>query len=425
MAFEIPVAGKVQATQNPGGLFVISERLPYLKSLSLGFAFRLGSRDDPAEQKGTAHLIEHMIFKGTNRLNARAINILAESLGAELNAFTDKEATCFYGRAPVEKLPEVANLLVEILSEPAFLETDLTKEKGVVNEEIRSSEEDPESCVVNLLLQALYGDTPLGRPVVGTVDSVAQITGQHLRHFYRQHYGTNCAVAVVVGAVEHQRVVDLLAGLNQNSCQTPIREREQLMPQQILVRTRRELSQVYVCLAYPAFSSADPRRYALSVLNTALGGGVSSRLFQRLREEEGLVYSIGSFVELYEDSGLLGIYFVAEAKKLTRCIAVLKEEIARLREEKVTQEEFERALTMTRSALILGSESSINRMMRLARSYLVFNRVTPLEEAIEVYNRLNRDEVAQLVEEILKEDSYYAGVVGPGEKKEIAQVLRE
>ncbi len=425
MAVEFSGTGEIQATRVPGGLLVISERLPYLKSVSLGFAFRRGSRDDPPGQEGTAHLIEHMIFKGTERMDARTINVAAESCGAELNAFTDKEATCFYARAPVDKLPEVAGLLVEILGQPAFVEAELQKEKEVVTEEIRSNEEDPESCALNLLLSALYGTSPLGKPVVGTLNSVDRINRQQLHNFYHQNYGANCAVAVAVGAVEHQEVVNYLAGLNRKDCSTTVRTPASLMPPQILIRTRRELSQVFVCLAKPAFSYADPRRYALSVLNTALGGGVSSRLFQRLREEEGLVYSIGSFVELYEDSGLLGIYFVAEKRKLRRCIAALKDELARLRQEKITPEEFARSLTMTRSALILGGESSINRMMRIARSYLLLGKVTTLEETIDAYNQLKQEEVAQLVDEILTDDRFFAGVVGPVQEQEIRPLLTQ
>lgn len=412
----------IRATRLPGGLFVVSERLPYLKSMSLGFAFRLGSRDDPKGEEGTAHLIEHMIFKGTERMDARAINIAAESCGAELNAFTDKEATLFYGRCPADQVGEVARLLVEILDAPAFFETELKKEKGVVAEEIRSGEEDPETCVSNLLFRALYGDGPLGSPVVGTLDSIARISGEGLKGFYQTRYGGGCAVAV--GDVEHQLVVELMRALDRRCVRAPGRERSPVMPPGIRVQNRRELSQVYVCLARPTFSYADPRRYALSVLNTALGGGVSSRLFQRLREEEGLVYSIGSFVELYEDSGLLGVYFVAEARKLERCVAVLNEEFVRLRREKLSKEEFSRAVTMSRSALVLGSESSISRMMRLARGYLLMERVITLEEAIQAYTRLQAEEVAQLVDEVFKGDGYYAGVVGPVDEREVERVLK-
>ncbi len=369
------------------------------------------------------HLIEHMIFKGTEEMDARTINIAAESRGAELNAFTDKEATCFYARFPVENLADVTALLMEILRAPAFRKSELEKEKQVVMEEIYSGEEDPESCVANLLMQAAYGDAPLGKTVVGTVESIRRMSEHELGGFYQRHYGAGSAVAVAVGDVEHQLLVEMLKPLDEKGGTRPVRGRSLFRAPGFLTKTRRELSQVYVCLARPAFAYTDPRRYALSVLNTALGGGVSSRLFQRLREAEGLVYSIGSFAELYEDSGLLGIYFVAEHSKLARCMAVLREEVGRLRQEGITEEEFKRAVTMTKSGLVLGSESSISRMMRLARGYLVASRVITLEEILERYNRLELDEVTQLVGTLLGDDSYYAGVVGPVAEAEVRKIL--
>ncbi len=423
MAAEPNPGSEIQATRLPGGLFVISERLRYLKSASLGVAFHLGSRDDPPGQEGMTHLIEHMIFKGTEEMDARAINIASESRGAELNAFTDKEATCFYARFPGENMADVTGLLTEILRAPAFRNPELEKEKQVVMEEIYSGEEDPESCMINLLMQAVYGTAPLGKTVLGTAESINRINENNLGGFYQGRYGAGCAVAVAVGDLEHQKVVDMVRVLDAKVGMRPVRESAQFRSPGFLTRTRRELSQVYVCLARPAFAYTDPRRYALAVLNTALGGGVSSRLFQRLRETEGLVYSIGSFVELYEDSGLLGIYFIAEHRKLARCIAVLREEIERLRREGITEEEFKRAVTMIRSGLVLGSESSIGQMMRLARGYLIAGRVVTLEEILARYDRLELAEVTQLVGELLGEDSYYAGVVGPVGEKEVGEIL--
>jgi len=369
------------------------------------------------------HLIEHMIFKGTEEMDARAINIASESRGAELNAFTDKEATCFYARFPGENMADVTGLLTEILRAPAFRNPELEKEKQVVMEEIYSGEEDPESCMINLLMQAVYGTAPLGKTVLGTAESINRINENNLGGFYQGRYGAGCAVAVAVGDLEHQKVVDMVRVLDAKVGMRPVRESAQFRSPGFLTRTRRELSQVYVCLARPAFAYTDPRRYALAVLNTALGGGVSSRLFQRLRETEGLVYSIGSFVELYEDSGLLGIYFITEHRKLARCIAVLREEIERLRREGITEEEFKRAVTMIRSGLVLGSESSIGQMMRLARGYLIAGRVVTLEEILARYDRLELAEVTQLVGELLGEDSYYAGVVGPVGEKEVGEIL--
>ncbi len=366
-------------------------------------------------------MIEHMIFKGTERLDAKAINITAESCGAELNAFTDKETTCFYARFPSDQKRVVITLLSEILAAPAFREEELKKEKEVVAEEIRSNEEDPETLAVNLLFQAVYGDAPMGRPVLGNGDSLLRINRELLRHFYHTHYSSADRVVVGVGDIEHEELHQLLM---EGEPPAPVRQPSGVsslpsLSPKVLFRTRRELSQVYVCLARLAFPYSDPRRYALMVLNTALGGGVSSRLFHRLREDEGLVYSIGSFVEMYQDSGLLGIYFVAESSKFKKCLTVLREELKRLRQEHLSNEEFNRALTMTKSAIVLGAESSINRMLRLARSYLFLKKVMSVEETIAGYERVTQEEITSLITELIPDDQFYAGIVGPVKENEV------
>lgn len=420
---------RIQTTSERGGLLFITEKLPYIKSVALGFAYSMGSRDDPNGYEGTAHLIEHMIFKGTERLDAKTINILAESCGAELNGFTDKESTCFYARFPSEQKKSVIGLVGEILSAPAFREQELQKEKGVVAEEIRSNEEDPESVAVNLLFQAVYGENSMGKPTLGTMESITRLERTFLTDFYHKYYTSPNMVVVGVGDIEDEELNGLLPlcfappGSPVEAKPEGKYKRSAVMPPQVIVQTRQEISQSYVCLARLAFPYADPRRYALSVLNTILGGGVSSRLFQRLREDEGLVYSIGSFVELYQDSGLLGVYFVAESSKLNRCVAVLKDELSRLRKQQISPEEFNRALTMTRSAIVLSAESSINRMLRLARSYLSLKKVVSVDETVALYNKVSRDEVVALVDELLRDDRFYAGVVGPIKENEVKNLL--
>ncbi|MEO0085651.1 MAG: pitrilysin family protein [candidate division WOR-3 bacterium] len=411
----------VRTTALGGGLVVLSERLEHIRSVALGIDFRLGSRDDPAGKSGTAHLIEHMVFKGTKEMNAQAINIAAETHGAELNAFTDREATCFYGRFPGDRRRPVTALLAGIVSGPEFNQSELEKERQVVTDEIRTADEDPDSAAVNLLLKAVYGDAPLGRPVAGTVDSVAQISRADLRSFYDSFYGAGCCVVAAVGDVDHDELVELATThLDRPArCATSRQPAEYTSPR-ALVQTRADLTQTYVCLARPAFPYGDARRYALSVLNTVLGGGVSSRLFQRLREDEALVYSVSSFTELFADSGLLGIYFVADCRKLDRCLAVLKEELSRLLRERIAPDEFERALNMTRSSVLLSLESPTNRMMRLARTWLLLGRVISVDETLAGFDRLTRNEVSDLIEELLAPDGYHVGAVGPGGEAALA-----
>lgn len=425
MAVELTKGSEIQATRLPGGLFVITETLSYLHSVTLGFGYRVGSRDDPLGGEGIAHLIEHMIFKGTEELDARRINIIAETHGAELNGFTDKEGTCFYARFPSDQTDTIVDLMGKILSTPAFAETELSKEKEVVSEEIRASDEDPESCAFNLLLRVLFGDTPLGRPGIGTLDSIVQIGRTDLLEFYKTYYSADAGVVVGVGDINHNQLLEKLAGFEGRKGIPPQRQGSIFRNPGVLTRTRPDISQVHLCLGVPTFAHTDPRRYALSVLNTALGGGVSSRLFQRLREEEGLVYAVGSFAELFQDAGFLCIYLSAERQKLPRCVEVLKEEISRFKKDRINREEFGRAMTMTRSAILLGMETPLNRMLRLSRGYLILGRVQTGEEIISALNQVTLEEVNGLIDEVLNGAHFYASAVGPVEQPEIQQLIFE
>jgi predicted Zn-dependent peptidase len=415
----------IRTTVLPSGLVVISERLPHVRSVALGVSFLTGGRDDPPGKGGIAHMIEHMVFRGTPDKDVIAINIAAESHGAELNAFTDKETTCFYGRFPGDQFGPVTALMAETVSGPAFRAEELVKEKEVVSEEIRTSQEDPDSLAMNLLFRALYGEHEMGRPIIGTLDSVTGLSDTDLRGFYASSYGPACGVAVAVGDVEHERLAAALASLldGREACRPSKRTTAAGQPPQVLAETKKELSQVYVCLAKPALVYADPRRHALAVMNMALGGGVSSRLFQRLREQEALVYSVGSFAEQYSDSGLLGVYLVTDHRKLARCMAVLREELARLRRDRLSDEEFERARNMTKSSVLLALESPSARMMRLGRAWQLLGRVVSVDETVEAYNRLTRPDVEQLLDELLVGDFGYCGAVGPLSEDVVRQTL--
>jgi predicted Zn-dependent peptidase len=418
-------ASSIQTTVLPGGLVVITEKLPYVRSVALGVSFLVGGRDDPEPMSGLAHMIEHMVFRGTEQKDAIAINIAAESLGAELNALTEKESTCFYARFPSDQTRPVLELLSEIVSGPAFRETDLAKEKEVISEEVRSSQEDPETRSANLMYEAVYGSQPMGTPIAGTLESVSGVSRQGISEFHRRFYGPGCAVAVGVGDVEHRSLVDGLAALlaGREDCRPPERRKSETHEGSVLVETRHELSQAYVWLAKPGLVYTDPRRYALSVLNTAFGGGVSSRLFQRLREQEGLVYSVGSLAEMYSDSGLLDIVFVTDARKLERCLAVIREELNRLVRDRLSEAEFERARNMTKSSVLLALESPSARMMRLARTWQLAGRVLTVDETVEAYNRLTRSDVEQLIDELPGAGFGHAGVVGPLPGPEVRRLV--
>lgn len=415
----------------PGGLAVLTEPLPWVRSVALGLQLSVGGRADPEGAAGTCHFIEHMVFKGTAERDAVAINAAAESHGAELNAFTDKETTCFYGRFPGDQRGAMTALLSEIVTGPGFREEEIGREREVIAEEIRSADEDPDSRCAALLFRAIWGDTAMGRPIAGTLESVAGLTRPGLVDFFSRQFRAPRCVAVAVGDVDHDELKDALSSLfaaSDSSVRSTIDNRTSQIPsaprpQCVLSETRRELSQAYVCLGLQAFDRADPRRYALGVLNTALGGGVSSRLFQRLREREALVYSVSSFTELFSDSGLLGIYFVTDARKLARCVAVLREELARARSGGFTAEEFERARTMTRSSVLLAMESTAARMLRLARTWQNLGRVLTVDETLAGFDRLSLDDINRLLAELLAGERFWGGAVGPASESEFASAL--
>ncbi|UCG43855.1 MAG: insulinase family protein [candidate division WOR-3 bacterium] len=416
----------IEETALPGGLLLITERLPYVRSVALGLTYHLGGRDDPVGKEGAAHLVEHMIFQGNDERNAKAISIAAESLGADLNAFTDKEMTCFYGRFPSDEQVKVTKLLGDILAAPGFGEPELAKEKRVIGEEIRTINEDPDATASSLMFRAHYGEHPMGSQVIGTQTSVAGIDRQWLKRFYDERYHAGTGVAVAVGDVRPEEIADALGqALADRAGSGPGPQRSDSQPNAgaVLSEKRNELSQVYVCLCWAAFRYSDERRHALSVLNTAFGGGVSSRLFQRLREDEGLVYSVSSFVELFQDSGLLGVYFVTDRRKLERCLETLGTEINRLRTGWLQKEEFERARSMTKSSVLLGLEGPTARMMRMARTHHMLGRLVTVDETLAAYNRLDLDGTNALVEEIFDRQKPTLGAVGPIGAEEAAGVV--
>jgi predicted Zn-dependent peptidase len=418
----------VRTTILPGGLVVITERLPWVRSVALGLQFSVGGRHDPDAAAGTCHMIEHMVFKGTAELDAIAINVTAESHGAELNAFTDKESTCFYGRFPGDQRRAMTALLIDIVSAPAFREAEIDREREVIGEEIRTGNEDPDSRCASLLFEAFYNGQPMGRQIAGTLESVAGLTRSGLLEFYAGRFSPDRCVAAAVGDVDHDELVAALRTLDARpATQLATAEagvpRHAAPPARIMSETRRDLSQAYVCLGIPAFDYADPRRYALAVLNTALGGGVSSRLFQRLREREALVYSVSSFTDLFSDSGLLGFYFVTDARKLGRCAAALNEELDRAHDRGFTAEEFERARNMTKSSVLLAMESPSTRMLRLARTWQNLGRVLTVDETLAGFSRLGLDDVNRLVGNLLGHDGFMGGAVGPASAEEFTALL--
>jgi predicted Zn-dependent peptidase len=412
------------------GVRVISEPFAGFHSVALGVIFNLGSRDEAAKEQGLTHLTEHMLFKGTRTKTARDISRTIEAIGGFINGFTNKEMTGIFVRFLGEHFELVSRLVLDMVNESKFAPEDLVKEQEVIFEEIKSGQEDPDDEVSDLLFQAAYGAHPLAFCVSGERETVGAITDSRLRRYFAESYQRNRAVVVASGEVEHARLEAQLADRmnlgdtpNEGPEMTHARAKPDPLPPGIRVHERHEISQVFVCLAKPCIPYPDYRRHALGVVNAAFGGAASSRLFQRLREEEGLVYSVSSFNELFSDTGLFGVYLVTDRKKLEKALAAVKQEWNQLVRGNLEQEELTIARNFSKGTMMLSLENLSSRMMRMAHSRLMLGRVVPIEEKLARLDALTRDDTARVLESIGPLDDCYVSAVGPVTEAELKKML--
>jgi predicted Zn-dependent peptidase len=429
------------------GVRVISEPFAGFHSVALGVILNIGSRDEDVKEQGLTHLVEHMLFKGTRTKTARDISRTIEAIGGFINGFTNKEMTGIFVRFLGEHFELVSQLVLDMVNESKFAPEDLVKEQEVIFEEIKSGQEDPDDEVSDLLFQAAYGAHPLAFSVSGERETVAAITDSRLRSYFAERYQRNRAVVVASGDVEHAQLEAQLADrMNLSDAQgcrgqgtgvrglgTPNSEPRSPIPEPrtpptplppgIRVHERHEISQVFVCLAKPCIPYPDSRRHALGIVNAAFGGAASSRLFQRLREEEGLVYSVCSFNELFSDAGLFGVYLVTDRKKLDKALAAVKQEWNQLVRGNLEQEELTTARNFSKGTIMLSLENLSSRMMRMAHSRLLLDRVVPIEEKLARLDALTRDDTARVLESIGPLDDCYVSAVGPVTEAELRKML--
>lgn len=401
----------------PSGIVVLSEALPHRASIAVGVWVRHGARDEPAEWLGISHFIEHMTFKGTERRDARALAQSLESLGGSLDAFTAREQTCYYARSLAEHLPETLDVLGDLVSHPRFADDDISREKDVVREEISSCEDDPEDKANELLVHRVWGGHGLGMPILGTVDTVTAFDRATLGAFFSRRYRAHDLVVSAAGALEHDRVVDLcqrhfappagedLAGNGTPPDAAPAVHHE----------VRDELLQTYLALGTRGLPWQDPGRHPLAVLNTLLGGGMSSRLFQRVREEAGLAYSIYSAADFHRDAGLLSIHLGVAPERARDALALVREELRRLCDEGPSEAEVSAAKGQLRGHLVLGQESVSSRMSHLAHEELYAGDFAPLAEQVARVMAVTREQVAALARRYLAPERFTLVAVGPAD----------
>jgi len=417
--------GAVRRTVLPGGLRVITESLPAVRSAAFGIWAGVGSRDEDPQHAGATHYLEHLLFKGTRNRTALDISAAMDAVGGELNAFTAKEYTCYYARTLDQDLPLAIDVLSDMVTSSLIAARDVDAERGVILEEIAMNEDDPADLVHEAFAAQMFGDTPLGRPILGTVDSINSISRDRIAEHYRARYTPDSLVIAAAGNLDHDQLVELTA-----SAFGPVLESSRLAGPSAPAPPRlgtteaglghgtgvrlvsRPVEQANVVLGCAGLSRTDERRFALGVLNAALGGGMSSRLFQEVREKRGLAYSVYSFSAQHADCGQWGIYAGCLPAKTEEVLAICQEEIARVIASGLTDEELDRGKGQLRGSIVLGLEDPSSRMSRLGKSELVYPRLEPVDEILAEIDSVSHDDVREIADAILGQPKALA-VVGP------------
>jgi predicted Zn-dependent peptidase len=408
-------------SQLPGGLRVVTETVPGVRSVSLGIWIGVGSRDETPEQAGAAHYLEHLLFKGTGTRTAADIAEEIDAVGGELNAFTAKEHTCYYAHVLDSDLPLAVDVLAGVVTDALLDPADVELERGVVLEEIAMRDDDPEDLLGELFDAVLFGDHPLGLPVIGSEDSIRAMRRETLYDFWRGEYTTPRMVVAAAGNLTHDPVVDLVgAALTGAAARAgaagPVPPREGAVapqrPRERLVLRGEDTEQAHLMVGVPALTRHDPRRPALAVLNTALGGGPSSRLFQQVREQRGLAYSVYSALSTYADAGSLAVYAGCAPERLDEVATVIRGVLAEVAAGGLTAAEIARAQGSLRGGLVLGLEDTPSRMNRLGSSELDHGRQRSVGESLERIAAVAPEDVAELAAELLATPPTTA-VVGP------------
>jgi predicted Zn-dependent peptidase len=406
--------GTYRKTVLPSGLTVLTERMSERRSIAFGLFVRNGARDEPIEQLGISHFLEHMMFKGTARRDARAIALSLESLGGHLDAFTAREQVCYYARVLGEHLPEVVDVVADIVCHSRFDQKDVEREKSVVHEEILAYEDSPEEKVNDVLAAQSWGAHPLGRPILGTVETVGAFTREHLIAYHARRYRADQIVVAATGGLEHEHVVELTAA----SLEPPAGEPMPLSEPPAGVTPRvvhevQELQQLYLGLASRGVPDQHPDRYPLVVLNALFGAGMSSRLFQSVREEAGLAYSVYSALEFYRDAGSLLIHMGVSPERGREALARTRDELRKIAAEGPDGDEIESARGQIRGSILLDHESVSSRMFHLAGEEILRGTFTTTDELVERISQVSDDQVRDVARRYLEPGRWTLTALGP------------
>jgi predicted Zn-dependent peptidase len=410
----------VRRTVLPSGLRIVTEEVPSVRSAAIGIWVNVGSRDETPAVAGASHFLEHLLFKGTTRRTALEISATIEAVGGEMNAFTSKEYTCFYARVIDTDLPMAIDVVSDLITSSIVSALDVDAERKVVLEEIAMRDDDPSDLVHDLYAETYYGDTTLGRPILGTVKSIKEMSRSSVFNYYKKKYLPQDLVVAVAGNIKHKRVVAMVEealsrdnfldvkGAPQIRPNTPVKTK----PMHSVGLLTRKTEQAHMFYGMEGVARSDDRRFAMGVLASALGGGMSSRLFQEIREKRGLAYSVYAYAQQFAGSGQIGFYAGCNPTKAIEVVEIIREVLADVAENGMSHEEIERAKGAVRGSLVLSQEDSASRMSRIGKNEIVYGQVMGFDDILKAIARVNPTDVREIASEYLTKSPTLA-LVGP------------
>ena len=400
------------------GLTIIGERLPHFRSISVGVWISAGSQYETREENGLSHFLEHMLFKGTEKRNARQIAEAMDAVGGQLNAFTGKDCTCFYAKVIDEHTELALDVLSDIVLHSAFDPNELEKEKGVVLEEISMVEDEPEDLVGELIMRAQFGDQPLAWPILGPAENIRSFTREIVAGYHKRMYRPECSVLAVTGNYDWDKLTEMAERffgeweMGDGSCPECVTEEAPAT----LIRREKDIEQLHISLSFPGCKIGDPDVYPISIFSSILGGAMSSRLFQRIREERGMAYSVYSYPSFFTGTGALSIYAGTSEGHAPTVVQLIKEEIDDLVQNGITEEEFQQTREQIKGSHVLSMESSSSRMNSIGRRMLLMGNTQTEDQMLEKLNAITHEQVNEAVRKVLS-GPCAAALVGKGAKK--------
>ena len=414
----------VDKTVLDNGIRILTHKMPHIRSVSMGVWVNVGARDETPDQSGLSHFIEHMIFKGTRKRSAFQIAKEFDAIGGHTNAFTTMENTCYHAKVMDTHTETMVDILSDIFLNSIFSPQEIERERPVILQEIGMVEDSPDEYVHVLSGRNFWGDHALGRSILGKPENIAHFDSDAMKTFFQQLYQPDHIVVSVAGNIDHAHLLDLV-GPAFNSIRPGNGLPERITPEAraIVDLNYRKLEQVHICLGTMGLAISNPRRYAFSLLNTILGGNMSSRLFQEIREKRGLAYAVYSFIASHVDTGMFGVYLGVDPSHARKTTLLILDEIERLANEAVDESELRGAIEYTRGSLMLASESTDNQMVRTAQNEIHFGRHIPLKEVLDKVESVTRDEILDLARQLLGNHQMGLTMLGPVREKKVFEEI--